>query len=175
MRDDDWAAYGPVLSTRNLAVILNLEQAAVLLRLRKGTVPAHRVGGSWIIFTAEVQAAWEASVPGMGGVDVLAGYPDPLLSHDVARLFGKGDQTISRWLREGTIPAYRPAKQYFVSKQLLQGLLDQTSNQVNTQSHDETVEPVQEAAVAEQPPELSQPTSWLERTLAAIAAERAGN
>lgn len=99
-----------------------------------GTIPGHRIGGSWIIFKAELLASVEsrseqvdrsASAP----IDVLAGYGNEMTYKDLIVCLGKTKQTIYTWLREGTIPAYLIGDQWVIHTHQVRRMLEQTSNQ----------------------------------------------
>ncbi len=133
--DDYWAAFPDLLTSTDLARILRVGRPAVLARLKRGTIPGHQIGGSWIIFKAEIRA-WLASTSNQAPatppapVDVLASYPEEMTYRDLMVLFGKTKQTIYAWLQTGVIPASHAANRWIIFKAQLRPFLDKTSNQV---------------------------------------------
>ena len=58
--EDYWAQFPDTLSTTDVAKIIRTGVQAVRGRLRRGTIPGHRIGDTWIIFKAEIRA-WLAT------------------------------------------------------------------------------------------------------------------
>jgi excisionase family DNA binding protein len=100
MEDDEYSGEMPAtLSTSAVAQMLELTSETVVARLRAGAIPAHRIGGFWIIFKTELRAFVESrnyqvdrspSAP----VDVLAGYGSEMTYKDLIACLGKTKQTI---------------------------------------------------------------------------------
>lgn len=140
--DTFWQQYNDVLTATELGQILRLKAPSVLLRLRNGTIPAHWIERSWIIFTAEIRAWLPTTLnqptrpaqsmlipkPTAQPVDVLADYPDVMDYNDLIRLFGKTKPTIYRWLKAGTIPAYRDGTRWIIHKDQVRSVLLQSLN-----------------------------------------------
>lgn len=136
--DDYWASYPETLTSEHLAKILRIGVPAVQARLRSGSIPAHHVGRSWIIFRDEIRAWIAASSNRPGGdavaePDVLQGYDDEISYRELMKLFGKTKQTIYIWLHGGVIPASNVAGRWVVLKPQLRELLRTTSNQGDRQ------------------------------------------
>lgn len=133
---DYWAQFPDTLTTTDVAKIIRTGVQAVRARLRRGTIPGHRIGDTWIIFKPEIRT-WLASTsnqhrPGDAGAaaDVLADYPDELNYRDLMRLFGvKYKGTIYIWLEQGHIPGSFVEGRWIVHKWQLRERLDATSNQ----------------------------------------------
>ena len=119
------------------SALTTFPRKAVRARLRRGTIPGHRIGDTWIIFKPEIRA-WLASTSNQhragdvaADVDVLADYPDVLSYRDLMRLFGvKYKGTIYIWLEQGHIPGSFVEGRWIVHKWQLRERLDATSNQV---------------------------------------------
>lgn len=131
--DDYWSSLPHVLPIRELAPALRVHRDTVLRRIQDGTIPAHRIGRSWIVFTTELRA-WlltrrNQPMEADFDADPLAGWPDELTSADLIELFGKTKQTISAWLNSGEIPGYRIGGRWIVHKHELRTRLQETSNQ----------------------------------------------
>jgi excisionase family DNA binding protein len=136
MAEDDsyWATYPDTLSVAEVAKILHAKKPSVFLRLKNGTIPAHQISGSWIIFKAEVRAWLDStsnqalsSVPAK--VDVLESYPDEMSYRDLMVLFGKTKQTIYAWLHNGDIPGSNIGGSWVVLKVQLERQLLLSGNQ----------------------------------------------
>jgi excisionase family DNA binding protein len=136
MAEDDsyWATYPDTLTVAEVAKILRVKKPSVFLRLKNGTIPAHQISGSWIIFKAEVRA-WldstsnQAATPEPAPVDVLESYPDELSYRDLMVLFGKTKQTIYAWLHNGEIVGSNIGGSWVVLKAQLQQQLRLSTNQ----------------------------------------------
>lgn len=133
--EDYWAQFPDTLTTADVAKIIRTGIQAVRARLRRGTIPGHRIGDTWIIFKPEIRA-WLASTSNQHhtgdtpAVDVLADYPDELNYRDLMRLFGvKYKGTIYIWLEQGHIPGSFIEGRWIVHKWQLRERLDATSNQ----------------------------------------------
>lgn len=136
MTDDDdyWDAFPDTLSTADVAKILSVGKSTVLLRLKTGVIPGHLIGGSWVIFKAEVRA-WIESTSNQTpaapptAVDVLEKYADEMDYRDLTELLGKSKQTIYTWLHNGEIPGYHVGSRWTIHKSQLRQKLLETSNQ----------------------------------------------
>ena len=136
MTDDDayWASYPDTLTPADVAKILSVGRPAVHTRLKTGVIPGHLIGGSWIIFKAEIRS-WLTSTsnqtpPGPPEpVDVLQGYPDEMSYRDLMTLTGKAERTIYAWLSNGEIPAFHAGNRWIIHKAQLKRKLSDTSNQ----------------------------------------------
>ena len=136
MAEDDsyWATYPDTLTVADVAKILRVKKPSVFLRLKNGTIPAHQISGSWIIFKAEVRA-WldstsnQAATSEPAAVDVLEPYPDELSYQDLMVLFGKTKQTIYAWLHNGEIVGSNIGGRWVVLKAQLQQQLRLSSQQ----------------------------------------------
>jgi excisionase family DNA binding protein len=136
MAEDDsyWATYPDILTVAEVAKILRVKKPSVFLRLKNGTIPAHQISGSWIIFKAEVRA-WLDSTSNQAAsnvpaeVDVLDSYPDELSYRDLMVLFGKTKQTIYAWLHNGDIVGSDIGGRWVVLKAQLRQQLRLSSNQ----------------------------------------------
>jgi len=136
MAEDDsyWATYPDTLTVEDVAKIIRVKKRSVFLRLQNGTIPAHQISGSWIIFKAEVRA-WLASTSNQATsdapevVDVLESYPDELNYRDLMVLFGKTKQTIYAWLHNGDIVGSNIGGGWVILKAQLRQQLRLSSNQ----------------------------------------------
>lgn len=132
MDDSYWKRLPPSLSPAAAAAVLRLGVPAVQRRLKLGQLPGHRIGGSWIIFTAHLREWLEASsnqvrdqrVP----TDVLAPYPETLTYRHLMSLFGKSKVTIYIWLNDGTVPAHQIGESWLIYRSEIAALLDRTKN-----------------------------------------------
>jgi excisionase family DNA binding protein len=139
MAEDDsyWAAYPDTLTVAEVARILRVKTPSVFLRLKKGTIPAHQISGSWIIFKAELRA-WldstsnQATSTVPATVDVLESYPEELSYRDLMALFSKTKQTIYAWLHSGEIAGFHIGNRWVIHKEQLRQLLQRSSNQTHT-------------------------------------------
>lgn len=133
MDDDYWASIPDPLPVRDLALLFKMSESSVFRRLQDGTIPAHYIGRSWIVYKGEVRA-WlltRRNVPLEMDFDPdpLADYPDAMPIPDLMAVFGKTKQTIRVWLKDGTIPAYKVNGRWIAYKAEIRQLLAQTSNQ----------------------------------------------
>jgi hypothetical protein len=136
MAEDDsyWAAYPDTLSVAEVAKILRAKTPSVFLRLKNGTIPAHQISGSWIIFKVELRA-WLDSTSNQAAsnvpaaVDVLEEYPDELSYRDLMVLFGKTKQTIYAWLHSGEVAGFHISGRWVIHKAQLRDQLRRSSNQ----------------------------------------------
>jgi len=136
MAEDDsyWATYPDTLSVAEVAKILRVKKPSVFLRLKNGTIPAHQISGSWIIFKPELRA-WLDSTSNQAvsvvpaPVDVLESYPDELSYRDLMVLFGKSKQTIYAWLNGGDIAGFHVSGRWVIHKAQLRERLQLSSNQ----------------------------------------------
>ena len=136
MAEDDsyWATFPDTLTVEDVAKIIRVKKRSVFLRLQNGTIPAHQISGSWIIFKAEVRA-WLASTSNQATpeapevVDVLESYPDELNYRDLMVLFGKTKQTIYAWLHNGDIVGSNIGGGWVILKAQLRQQLRLSSNQ----------------------------------------------
>lgn len=135
MEDDEyWDELPATLSTSLVAQMLELNSETVVARLKAGTIPAHRVGSSWIIFKLELRAFIEsrnsqADQNASVTVDVLANFRNEMTYKDVMACLGKTKQTIYTWLREGTVPAYLIGDHWVIHTHQVRSMLQRTSNQ----------------------------------------------
>ena len=137
MAEDDsyWATYPDTLSVAEVAKILRVQKPSVFLRLKNGTIPAHQISGSWIIFKPELRA-WLGSTSNQtvsdvpAPVDVLEAYPDELSYRDLMVLFGKTKQTIYAWLNDGEIAGFHVGGRWVIHKGPLREKLQTSSNQI---------------------------------------------
>jgi hypothetical protein len=132
--DDYWATYPATLTAAHLSKILRIGEPAVHARLRNGTIPAHRIARSWIVFRDEIRAWLAASsnqplIEPLPPVDVLAPYGDELNYRDLMDLFVKTKPTIYTWLNDGVIPATHANGRWVVFKSQLRDFLRATSTQ----------------------------------------------
>jgi len=134
--DSYWATYSDTLTVAEVAKILRVKTPSVFLRLKNGTIPAHQISGSWIIFKPEVRA-WLDSTSNQAAssipapVDVLEPYPDELSYRDLMVLFGKTKQTIYAWLHSGEIAGFHVGNRWVIHKEQLRQQLERSSNQTN--------------------------------------------
>lgn len=133
MDDDFWARLPDPLPLVDIAAVVRLSDVTVLRRLQSGEIPGHFIGGSWIVFQDEFRA-WLGTVRNVPiapppVVDPLARFDDALGVADLMDLFGKGKDTILRWLRHGSIPGYLTANRWIAYKAELRATLAATSNQ----------------------------------------------
>ena len=135
MTDDDqyWDAFHETLTVAEVQSILHVSRPTAFSRLRAGSVPAHYIAGSWIVFKREFRAWLESTsnqitVETVEEVDVLAGYPDELTYRDLMDLFRKSKETVYRWLNSGEIPAYHVTGRWIIRKSQLRRKLHETSN-----------------------------------------------
>jgi excisionase family DNA binding protein len=136
MMDDDhyWEPFPDTLTAADLSKILSVGRPAVLARLKSGVIPGHLIGGSWVIFKAEVRA-WlnansnQAPAGPPADVDVLADYADELSYRDLMVIMGKTKRTIYSWLNDGEIPGFHVGNRWIIHKTQLREKLRQTSNQ----------------------------------------------
>lgn len=134
--EDYWAQFPETLTTTDVATIIRTGVQAVRARLRRGTIPGHRIGDTWIIFKPEIRA-WLTSTSNQHRpedidpiVDVLADYPDVLSYRDLMRLFGvKYKGTIYIWLEQKHIPGSFVEGRWIVHKWQLRQTLAASSNQ----------------------------------------------
>lgn len=129
--DDYWATYPATLTAAHLSKILRIGEPAVHARLRNGTIPAHRIARSWIVFRDEIRT-WLAASSNrpteepLSPVDVLAPYGDELNYRDLMDLFVKTKPTIYTWLNDGVIPATHANGRWVVFKPQLRDFLSAT-------------------------------------------------
>ena len=133
MDDDFWAAFPDPLPLVDVAAIVRLSTVTVLRRLMSGEIPGHFIGGSWIVFKNDFRA-WLGTMrndplPPPPDLDPLDRFDDQLNVADLMDLFGKGKDTILRWLRQRSLPGYMIANRWTVSKAELRDTLARTSNQ----------------------------------------------
>lgn len=135
MEDDEyWDELPATLPTSLVAQMLELSSETIVVRLKAGTIPGHRIGSSWIIFKLELRALVE-SRNNQGdqnlsaAVDVLADFENEMTYKDLMACLGKTKQTIYTWLREGTIPAYLIGDHWVIHTHQVRSMLQRTSNQ----------------------------------------------
>ena len=128
----DWDSFPTTLTPDHVAQMLSLTKETVVAQLKAGTIPASFMGGSWIIFKAEILALVESrsgqqatSEP----VDVLAGYANEMTYRDLIKLFGKTKLTIYRWLQTGVIPAFHIGDHWVIHTHQVRRAIHQASNQ----------------------------------------------
>ncbi|MBX3196237.1 MAG: helix-turn-helix domain-containing protein [Microbacteriaceae bacterium] len=109
MDADYWDALPDPIPVAHLAVIFRVHEQTILNRLADGTIPAHRIGRSWIVFKAELYAFLmkRRGQPLEAEPDPLVGFPEDLDIEDLMALFGKHKQTIRRWLIDQELPGYQ--------------------------------------------------------------------
>ena len=133
MDDEYWARFPEPLTLQALGTVLRVSEATALRRLQDGTIPAHFLGRSWIVFQGEFRG-WLAGtrnepLPPIANTDPLADYDEQLGMSELMELFNKTKQTIRRWLTDKQIPGYLVGGRWTVYKSELREALVRTSNQ----------------------------------------------
>lgn len=119
--EDSWNDLPVTLANADLQKLLNVGPGTVSKWLKAGTIPAHRIGSTWITFRCDVTAwlASTASTPTSAVVrdpHPLEAYPPLPPPGDLETLFGKRRLVINRWLKDGTIRAYRVGSRWLIEK-----------------------------------------------------------
>lgn len=132
MVDPQWDSYPAVVTPAEVAEVLGMRVGTVRAWLRAGTMPARRLGGTWIILKHEV-IAWMAESAGEPAPpealdDPMADYPDFLTYRDLMRFFRityKG--TVYIWLEQGAVPATYVGSRWVIHKWRLLQHLEETN------------------------------------------------
>lgn len=133
--DAYWAKFPELLSISDLVKITRKSDQTVWRWLANGVIPAHRVGGAWIVYRDVFQHRLEEpDVPYPLPVEWLATFDDELNIDDVMRLFGKSRKTAYTWLTDGEVPAHRMGGSWLIYKHEIEQLLERTSNQTSADS-----------------------------------------
>lgn len=116
--DDFWGAWPERLTAAEAAEILRIRHKDTMYEhLRSGRVPAHRIGGAWVIFRDPLRSALKRSALEMIYPDEYWDqFPDPMNARELAEFIGLSYSATIRLLADGDPPSMRVGRQKLVSK-----------------------------------------------------------
>jgi excisionase family DNA binding protein len=130
MDDEYWSSKPDVLTPRDTAKIVKKSEVTVWRWLKEGDIPAHQIGGAWLIYKEELRTCLDVGLENTPLVPtaLLAQFADEMSAADLAILIGKTKQTAYNWLAEGILPGRQIRGQWVIFKSEVVALLEATSN-----------------------------------------------